>query len=176
MKKIVSLINKEEGLKLETNIINLVIKKAQGDIRRCITLLEYIYRNKKKITSIENSIANNSANNSANNITMSIASSQNVNEDAKEDALNNDDICEDSTENIIENYSRKLTELAPYEMCEKVLNSVGTLDFFLENFFGFLFFLILFLFSDKVKKLAHNSSKTNLLKLFDKLLFASLVV
>jgi DNA polymerase III delta prime subunit len=134
LKKIVSLINKEEGLKLETNIINLVIKKAQGDIRRCITLLEYIYRNKKKLTSIENNITNNIINNSANNITMSIAPSQNVNEDEKGDTLINDDICGESTENIIENYSRKLTELAPYEMCEKVLNSMGTLEFFLQNF------------------------------------------
>ena len=34
----------------------------------------------------------------------------------------------------IENYSRKLTELQPYEMCEKILNSCRTLEFFLENF------------------------------------------
>ena len=122
LKKILSLINKEEELKLEANVINLVIKKAQGDIRRCITLLEYIYRNRKILNSNENN---------TNNITMSIAPIETHEESNSQDKSN---ICEESTENIIENYSRKLTELAPYEMCEKVLNSVSSLDFFLENF------------------------------------------
>jgi len=36
-------------------------------------------------------------------------------------------------------------------------------EYLLENFFGILIFLILFLFSDNVKKLAQSSSKTNLL-------------
>jgi DNA polymerase III delta prime subunit len=117
IKKIIMRINKEEQLDLNASIINLVIKKAQGDIRRCITLLEYIYRNSKK-TIIDNC-----------NIVMSITPLEKSS--APDEA---DEIQDNTQENIIENYSRKLTELAPYEMCEKVLNSSGTLDFFLENF------------------------------------------
>ena len=108
IKKIITLINKEEKLKLESNVVNLVIKKSQGDIRRCVTLLEYIFRNSNE-----------------NKLTMTINN--------KPETSNMPDINQ-YTEEAIENYSRKLTELAPYEMCEKVLNSSGTLDFFLQNF------------------------------------------
>lgn len=111
IKKIIAIINKEENLRLETNVINLVIKKSQGDIRRCVTLLEYIFRssNENKITMTINNKPETEMNSSILDINQ-------------------------STEEEIENYSRKLTELAPYEMCEKVLNSSGTLDFFLQNF------------------------------------------
>jgi len=47
-------------------------------------------------------------------------------------------------------------------------------EFLLLKILGIFSFFILFLFSDKVKKLAHNSSKANLLKLFDKLSLPSL--
>jgi replication factor C subunit 1 len=89
--KIINHINTEESLLLDDTIINSIVTKSQGDIRRCVTLLEYIFRNKQKEKDHE-------------------------------------------TISIVDNYSRKLTELAPYEMCEKVLNSNDTLDFFLENF------------------------------------------
>ena len=37
-------------------------------------------------------------------------------------------------ESEIENYAGKYTELAPYEMAEKVYGSYDNLDFFLQNF------------------------------------------
>ena len=49
------------------------------------------------------------------------------------------------------------------------INSV----FLFVNFFGNFLILILFLFSDSVKKFAHNSSKTILLKLLDWLFLPS---
>ncbi len=117
IKKIVTKIDKEEELDLDQDIINSIIKKSQGDIRRCVTLVEYIFRNKKQEQT------------SKPNIFIEINN--------KIDENNSNGQQLDFSENqleIIENYSRKLTELAPYEMCEKILNSSGTLDFFLKNF------------------------------------------
>ena len=41
---------------------------------------------------------------------------------------------ENTLDIAIENYSRKFTDLAPYEMADKILNSYKHLDFFINNF------------------------------------------
>lgn len=116
IKKIVTKIDIEEELHLDQDIINSIIKKSQGDIRRCVTLVEYIFRNKKKEQT------------SKPNIFIEISNKNDDKSNGKQLDLNENQL------EIIENYSRKLTELAPYEMCEKILNSSGTLGFFLQNF------------------------------------------
>ena len=172
IKSLVKTISNDENLKLEPSTIEKIVKKAQGDIRRCITLLEYIFRNKnsKKTKNCDNNNDNNDNNiyhkqniqmtiegldnNDINDNNDYVNNNNNVNDnvndnDEDEDEnqssessstnisnLNNDDDEDDfdMLNNEIDNYSRKLTELAPYEMSEKLLNSFSTIDFFLNNY------------------------------------------
>jgi DNA polymerase III delta prime subunit len=119
IKNIITKISNSENIKLKPDTLKKIITKSQGDIRRCVLLLEYIFRNQQKVTDLKNE------KNKTQNITM------NIDFDKEPNLENNDSVDIDSE---IENYSRKLTELQPYEMCEKVLNSNKTLEFFLENF------------------------------------------
>ena len=131
IKKIVTKISNEEQLDLDQILIKRIIEKSQGDIRRCVTLLEYIFRNKHILNKSNEQDINNEKNNQ--NITLTINdknfSSENCNLDLECD--NNNDL---KLLDEIDNYSRKLTDLAPYEMCEKILNSSKSLKFFLDNF------------------------------------------
>ena len=171
IKSLVKTISNDENLKLEPSTIEKVVKKAQGDIRRCITLLEYIFRNKnsKKKKKCENGNINDDDDiYQKQNIQMTIEGinikknndkehssetsstdisdlNDNVNDNVNDincvDIDNNiiDNLDDDTDDfyllnNEIDNYSRKLTELAPYEMSEKILNSFSTIDFFLNNY------------------------------------------
>ena len=127
IKNIVTKISKNENLNFQPDLIKKIVAKSQGDIRRCITLLEYIFRNKS---------------NPSNNINMEINFKQNEpnniktlnDNDDNNDDDNNDKDFDFDFDKEVDNYSRKLTELQPYEMCEKILNSNNNLDFFLSNF------------------------------------------
>lgn len=146
IKNIINKISKSEEIKLESETIKKLVGKSQGDIRRCITLLEYIFRNQKQLADVRKKKQNSE------NISMKIDFNSN-NQDADNDNANDTileqnnlddeldisdaDKCLENLINIdneIDNYSRKLTELQPYEMCEKILNSSNTLEFFLKNF------------------------------------------
>lgn len=134
VKNIITKISKQENIQIESETIKKLITKSQGDIRRCVLLLEYIFRNQQKVLNLK--IDKNK--NNTQNISMKINFND---EDHSQDNINldSDDEAQQSKINLdieseIENYSRKLTELQPYEMCEKILNSNKTLDFFLENF------------------------------------------
>ena len=142
IKKIITNISQSENLKLDDIIVNKVLQKSQGDIRRCVTLMEYIFRNKNKI---KKTLAKVNEENIKIVITEKpLTSKSNQNDDILDDKLELNEIkSDDEYENEqetsklfseIDNYSRKLTELAPYEMCEKVLNSTNTLEFFMKNF------------------------------------------
>lgn len=108
--KIVNNIINKENLSISPIVQKKIVTKAQGDIRRAITLLEYFFRNKNS-QYCSNLIDNN------------ILNSKQPNEDI-----------ENQIDYEIENYARKYTELAPYEMAEKILGSYDKLNFFLENF------------------------------------------
>ena len=135
IKSVINKISQCEKINLEPETVKKLVSKSQGDIRRCVTLLEYIFRNQKQLADVRKKKQNSE------NITMKIDfnddnplalskldEDQDISEEDKylESLLNID--------NEIDSYSRKLTELQPYEMCEKILNSNNTLEFFLQNF------------------------------------------
>lgn len=138
IKNIINKILKSEEISLELETIKKLVGKSQGDIRRCITLLEYIFRNQKQLVDVRKKKLQTE------NISMKIDfDGGKENNLTNLDLLNSNDVdCEEdaglesflSIDNEIDNYSRKLTQLQPYEMCEKILNSSNTLDFFLKNF------------------------------------------
>ena len=140
IKGLVTKIGKNENLNLTPQIIKKIVEKSQGDIRRCITLLEFIFRNSKHNHNISIKINDSNDSNDSNNSNNSnTINDSGVDIEANLDNLNNLDNLDnlnnlDNLENDINNYSRKRTELAPFEMCEKVLNSVKSLDFFMDNF------------------------------------------
>jgi len=110
--KIINNIISEENISISPAIQKKIVTKGQGDIRRSITLLEYFFRNKHTIES----------------------PCEDYNSDQSDEIDQQDNVSEIDFETEIENYSRKFTELAPYEMAEKVLGSYENLDFFLKNF------------------------------------------
>jgi DNA polymerase III delta prime subunit len=122
IKSLITKIGKSEHLNLTPQIIKKIVEKSQGDIRRCITLLEFIFRNSNNNPNISMEINESNTNKNDTNMNLDIDLDINI-----EDHF-------ESIEAEINNYSRKRTELAPFEMCEKVLNSVKTLNFFIDNF------------------------------------------
>lgn len=115
LKQVINTISKTENINIEEDTINLIISKSQGDIRRCITLLEYLYRNNK-----------------LNKIRLS---KDPVDTDIDTDIdIDNNESCLESIESEIEKYSRKITTLAPYEMAEKLLYSNKNYKFYIDSF------------------------------------------
>ena len=114
--KIITNIVKHEKLNLDSSKIRKIVSKSQGDIRRVITLLEYLFRkNHNSYYSVDSF--------------KPIKSCNDVNV-----TIDNDDNFYLKLDVSLDNYSRKTTDLAPYEMSDKLLNSYKSIDFFLENF------------------------------------------
>jgi DNA polymerase III delta prime subunit len=141
IKKIITKISEKESLKLDDLIQKKIVEKSQGDIRRCVTLLEYIFRNKNKLDDKKEMPSNNiklvitekNSNQHELNVDYELIETDELSVTQSDD----EDQDDDETSKLfseIDNYSRKLTELLPYEMCEKVLNSTNTLEFFMKNF------------------------------------------
>ena len=138
IKKLIDRVISAESITIDDIVSKKIVAKSQGDIRRCLMMLEFLFRNK----SIYNAGNTDNSKTAINFMTrhVQILKELNKNEDGISiiDPLNEQEQeLEDTNISIldeIENYSRKNTELAPYEMCEKILNSYSNLDFFLTNF------------------------------------------
>ena len=139
LKKLINRVVKTESIMIDDSVIKKIVAKSQGDIRRCITILEYLFRNKSiYVTDPTGDNTNLTNMNTTRQVETFCELKKKINKEGKmvldlskkqETTYKNITIFDD-----IESYSRKNTELAPYEMCEKILNSYSTLDFFLENF------------------------------------------
>lgn len=121
--KLVNKIVNEESIEnISNNILRKIVSKSQGDIRRCITMLEYFFRD------------DNNDNLFNRNKCVAGGDSESEYQELNHEMCMNNIKRKTVSEEDIENYSRKRTELAPYEICEKILNSFKNLEFFLDNF------------------------------------------
>ena len=137
IKKLINRVIKAESIIIDDIVIKKLVTKSQGDIRRCLMMLEYLFRN-KSIYKTDNTGETDNITINFNTRHVQILKELNKNNDGISIIDNlNEQKFEDKNITIldeIEQYSRKNTDLAPYEMCEKILNSYSNLQFFLNNF------------------------------------------
>ena len=144
LKKLINRVIKAESIVIDDIVSKKIVAKSQGDIRRCLTMLEYLFRNKSIYVTDPTDDNTNLTGIKANmNATRQVETLRELKKKTKDETgklvldLSKEQETESKNVTIldeIESYSRKNTELAPYEMCEKILNSYSNLEFFLENF------------------------------------------